>query len=102
MAAGSLDYYSIFCGVFLYREKTAGWNKLWQPWTHRLDNADGFKGHLRKTYYETYLHSIVPELADDSADVLVHHYTHSDTLNKSNIIEATTENTVFRVSYVDV
>jgi len=34
--ATKLEYYTIFCGVFLYERKSETFEKNWQPWTVRL------------------------------------------------------------------
>jgi hypothetical protein len=51
-----LDFYSIFCGVFLYEEKKL--NSAYVPWTSRLASAAMFYDYINRTYYQNYFNNI--------------------------------------------
>lgn len=97
------EFYGIFCGVFLFKGKKHNYLNDWQPWLKRVSDPDSFGKHLRTTYYETYLHSILPEVTNSTPtaeDVL--HLTSSDFASKKRIIEIEISNTLFTVPYFDV
>lgn len=51
-----LEFYSIFCGVFLYERKKG--NGACVPWTDRIPSAQDFYDYVGRTYYQNYFNNI--------------------------------------------
>ena len=74
---GKIEFYSILCGVFLYK-KYAPSGHEYVPWTERLPDANGFDAYVKKTYYENYYGSmfgIQPENPNGRLNTLISHAT---------------------------
>jgi hypothetical protein len=55
--AGNLQFYSIFCGVFLYNEKKI--STAFVPWTKRISASKNFYDYVSRTYYQNYFNDIL-------------------------------------------
>jgi hypothetical protein len=71
--AQTLDYYTIFCGVFLYDNRKSG-NTV-PEWTERIPNSRSFHDYLRQTYYQNYLSNIFTPGKDRDTYRLISHQT---------------------------
>lgn len=70
------DFFSIFCGVFLYENKKN--NDACQPWTTRLYSEKSFYSHVSKTYYQNYFNNILKPNSEKKSTE--NSFLHHDTL----------------------
>lgn len=85
----TLDFYSIFCGVFLYDGKKD--NKAFGPWTERISSPKVFYDYIAKTYYQNYFNNILKESSGEKgerASSFLEHNTLRAFLNKPFECEA--------------
>lgn len=52
-----LEYYSIFCGVFLYNGRKL--NGSCRPWIDRLSSSNLFYEHVNRNYYQNYFNNVL-------------------------------------------
>ena len=55
----TLNFYSIFCGVFLYDGKKN--NSACAPWTDRIESPKVFYDYIGRTYYQNYFNNILKD-----------------------------------------
>lgn len=62
MSPQQLEYYSIFCGVFLDNDIELT-SQEFVPWQRRLAAPDGLFSYLKKTYHANYFKHVFEEEA---------------------------------------
>jgi hypothetical protein len=99
-----LNFYSIFCGVFLY--ETHNTEAAYVSWRDRLTEPEGFYNYVRKTYYENYFNNIFNDsLASKPKrlNTMLDHETEKDIMDNPLLCAVQSEKGFikFQISYFD-
>ncbi len=74
-----INHYTLFCGVFLYEQKSTVAKTLFTPWQNRLTDYPSFREHVQRTYYPNFAANIL----DDTSARTFDHLTSSDAVFNS-------------------
>jgi len=98
-----LEYYSLFCGVFLYQDIDLS-TKEFVTWKSRLTAPEGLFSYLKKTYHTNYFNHVFEEDADqkgDSLNPLLYHQTCASLLTTSLTFNIKDQPAIFQLTYFD-